>query len=111
MALKTSRAMLGKWPAPAGRLSTAPNDRLHASHPAAKQAAFCVDKPKASFKPVFEVATTREGSEVVLVRDPEGLCPLSLGQDQDLVRVSDDNRAAAPKTDSTRIRARMRPNS
>ena len=28
-------------------------------------------KPKAPFKPVFEVATTREGSEVVLVHDTE----------------------------------------
>ena len=28
-------------------------------------------KPKAPFKPVFSVATTREGSEVVLVHDPE----------------------------------------
>ena len=28
-------------------------------------------KPKAPFKPVFEVATTREGSEVVLVHDPD----------------------------------------
>ena len=27
-------------------------------------------KPKAPFKPVFEVATTRKGSEVVLVHDP-----------------------------------------
>ena len=28
-------------------------------------------KPKAPFKPVFSVATTKEGSEVVLVHDPE----------------------------------------
>ena len=28
-------------------------------------------KPKAPFKPVFEVATTREGSDVVLVHDRE----------------------------------------
>ena len=28
-------------------------------------------KPKAPFRPVFEVATTREGSDVVLVHDPE----------------------------------------
>ena len=28
-------------------------------------------KPKAPFKPVFEVATTREGSEVALVHDPD----------------------------------------
>ena len=28
-------------------------------------------KPKARFKPVFEVATTREGSEVALVHDLE----------------------------------------
>ena len=28
-------------------------------------------KPKAPFKPVFEVATTRKGSEVVLVHDPD----------------------------------------
>ena len=28
-------------------------------------------KPKAPFKPVFEVATTSEGSEVVLIHDPE----------------------------------------
>ena len=28
-------------------------------------------KPKAPFKPVFEVATTRKGSEVALVHDPE----------------------------------------
>ncbi len=28
-------------------------------------------KPKAPFKPVFEVATTRKGSEVVLVHDTE----------------------------------------
>ena len=32
---------------------------------------FCVYKPKAPFKPVFGVATTREGSDVVLVHDPE----------------------------------------
>ena len=31
----------------------------------------CVDKPKVPFRPVFEVATTREGSEVVLVHDPQ----------------------------------------
>ncbi len=28
-------------------------------------------KPKAPFKPVFEVATTREDSEVALVHDPD----------------------------------------
>ena len=28
-------------------------------------------KPKAPFKPVFEVATTRKGSEVALVHDPD----------------------------------------
>ena len=50
----------------------APNGRLHASRRAAKQAVLCADKPKAPFKPVFEVATTREGSDVVLVHDPEG---------------------------------------
>ncbi len=32
---------------------------------------FRVDKPKAPFKPVIEVAATREGSEVVLVHDQE----------------------------------------
>ncbi len=32
---------------------------------------FCVYKPKAPFKPALEVATTREGSEVVLVHDRE----------------------------------------
>ena len=32
---------------------------------------FRVDKPKAPFEPVFEVATTREDSEVALVHDPE----------------------------------------
>ena len=32
---------------------------------------FCVDKPKAPFKPVFEIAMTRKGSEVALVHDPE----------------------------------------
>ena len=47
--------------------SLAANGRLHASRQAANQAAFCVDKPKAPFKPVFEVATTREDSEVALV--------------------------------------------
>ena len=51
--------------------SLALNGRLHASHRAAKQAVFCVYKPKAPFKPVFEVATTREGSEIALVHDPE----------------------------------------
>ena len=29
-------------------------------------------RPKAPFKPVFQVATTREGSEVALVHDSEG---------------------------------------
>ena len=49
----------------------APDGGLHASRRAAKQDVFCIDKPKAPFKPVFEVATTREGSEVALVHDPE----------------------------------------
>ena len=47
------------------------NGRLHAFRLAAKQAVFLVDRPKAPFKPVFEVATTREESEVVLVHDPD----------------------------------------
>ena len=34
-------------------------------------------KPKAPFKPVFQLATTREGSVVVLVHDPEGQAPNS----------------------------------
>jgi len=51
--------------------SLAPSGGLHASRPAAKQEVFCVYKPKAPFKPVFEVATTREDSEVALVHDPE----------------------------------------
>ena len=58
------------WPVPV-TCSSAPNGRLRASRRAAKQAAFCVYKPKAPFKPVFEVATTREDSEVALVHDPE----------------------------------------
>ena len=36
-------------------------------------------KPKAPFKPVFEVATTREDSEVALVHDPEAV-PRIAGQ-------------------------------
>ncbi len=56
------------WPA---LCSLAPTSRLHASRRAAKQAVFCVYKPKAPFKPVFEVATTRKDSEVALVHDPE----------------------------------------
>ena len=59
------------WPVPGGPTLLAPKDGLHASRRAAKQAVFCVDKPKAPFKPVFGIATTREGSEVVLVHDPE----------------------------------------
>ena len=53
--------------------SLGPNSRLRASRRAAKQAVFCVDKPKAPFKPVFEIATTRKGSEVALVHDPEAV--------------------------------------
>ena len=32
-------------------------------------------KPKAAFRPVFQVAVTREGSEVVLVNEPPGEAP------------------------------------
>ena len=48
-----------------------PKGGPHAYHRAAKQAAFCDDKPKAPFKPAFEVATTRKGSDVALVHDPQ----------------------------------------
>ena len=36
-----------------------------------KENAIVAIKPKTPFRPVFEVATTREGSEVVLVHDPQ----------------------------------------
>ena len=41
---------------------------------------FWVDKPKAPFKPVFEVATTREGPEVVVVHDREAEPLIAVGR-------------------------------
>ena len=44
---------------------------LDAVYVDSKENAIMAIKPKAPFKPVFEVATTSEGSEVVLVHDRE----------------------------------------
>ena len=44
---------------------------LDAVYVDSKENAIVAIKPKAPFKPVFEVSTTREGSEVVLVHDAE----------------------------------------
>ena len=60
-----------EWPVPGVPVLFSLKGVSHAFRQAAKQAVFCVDKPKAPFKPVFAVTTTREGSEVALVHDPE----------------------------------------
>lgn len=44
---------------------------LHAVYVDPKENAIAPIKPKAPFKPVLEIAATREGSEVVLVDDPK----------------------------------------
>ena len=44
---------------------------LDAIYVDSKENAVVAIKPKAPFQPVFEIATTREGSGVVLVHDPE----------------------------------------
>ena len=44
---------------------------LDAVYVDSKQNIIVAIKPKAPFKPVFSVATTREGSDVVLVHDPD----------------------------------------
>ncbi len=44
---------------------------LDAVYVDSKENAIVAIKPKAPFKPAFDVATTREGSEVALVHDPE----------------------------------------
>ena len=45
---------------------------LDAVYVDSKENAIVAIRPKAPFKPVFQVATTREGSEVALVHDSEG---------------------------------------
>ena len=45
--------------------------RLDAVYVDSKENMIVAVKPKAPFKPVFSVVTTKEGSEVVLVHDPE----------------------------------------
>ncbi len=69
---------------------------------------FCVYKPKAPFKPVLEVATTREDSEVGLVHDPEaehriaiGLRPLDMGWR--LIRVPGGDGGGSNDTVNTEI--------
>ena len=44
---------------------------LDAIYVDSKESMIVAIKPKSPFKPAFEVATTREGSEVVLVHDPD----------------------------------------
>ena len=44
---------------------------LDAVYVDSKENAIVAIKPKAPFKPVFAVATTRKGSKVALVHDPE----------------------------------------
>ena len=65
-------ARLVEWPVPGVPVLVSLKGVSHAFRQAAKQAVFCVYKPKAPFKPVLDVATTKKGSVVVLVHDPEG---------------------------------------